>query len=1518
MERVYLAPVGPTVINAADGVLREFRYTAEEDLTRIGEDPDITEVLHHYMNELAPTQLQAMATMDRTMHVKFMLSINDAMRWFSITARPYGDLFAAHMRADVVNAMMITIEEVVASNDEACIDENFALTLDTWPPPRGGGGRGGGCKDKMNVKSVPQHMWSSSLEDGKCLLACLHVACGICMVPNFSTKEKTSEVRNGKRTSFGDRMFYELKHLAHPDVREAWSPWWADADNVVPLFQTRFQMRVQIDTVVDGTRQKPVVYPRADGLAAHGRKMVLLLTKNTRDATSHFSLYKKLGSYTVQEDVDKFLSATSDRNRSKRVGGAAQHVRRMADGNCISCGRTECDLRRKYGECGECGMPRCGDPRCPEDHESRCGHFLCRACDRLFDDADDLHFHESCAKRVCDECGAEHPARLKKDGTPSKQVVAHDCVVRRVKPKPWIAGIGAIDCETRECDHEKRRHVDVTWCMAYVRFNSACVAEVNALIEAEERVEDVGAAIQALRHLAPNLDQEGHGQEVVELTFTGEEQILDMVTRMAAGEWKDIVFFAHNGAAFDAQFIMCRLLRDVNMDVSNLKILPSGHKFKEVCIQRPPTDDEIEEYHDAREARGEDRVGKPPPVRLFLLRDSLSHIQGQLKGFKKMFDIAVGKGDAPFNLINRLDGAWEDYESDGFPPLEDFKRPDKEWHAAQSAIYAALGVTFKLKEFVEEYCMQDVRVLLRGTLRYMASIAELHLMYFRRWFCNFSYVTGASATSASMKLMVWNDKRIPHSPVLDDRASSSNLAREWLPVEEERLGHALDGITSTGNVIALGVGYYVHAIDRTTAPETVYLVHTCAYAGCRECFPDTRRGTEGEEEDPDAEDDDGATFARGKNYVNRAETDSDRKDRRRSTNKSTKHFSMNEAEIELNNEVRRLGKTYNVVVKLGHEIQEEMVARRSLNRERVAAGEVDVFPKIGRDVYLQMRVRDAYTGGTVDAPALFLECYGDQIIRCDDVVSLYPYAMTMELPIGVPKKYTYRGASAETRAYMDNIVANQRFGDDARGFAMVTVLPSNTRLTMLLQIKYGKCKAYDSKHRGSQEHSQFTKLIAPACHACGGREVPETCVHEDGTEHKPACVACIMTAMGEECHHGDEERAMTSTWTTAELNVAMAHGDRVLAIHHMEVFAEWEPHCRDWVAQQYKAKYMASAWEQDDHEGEYADDDARFEALFGQPMECDASFKELNEGLRLCAKLFMNAAYGKMVEKEFKRESAFVNDMDDIDRLTRKGVRTVSGVTLIERGLRDDGEMDGVAHMSVDNTNTDVSISRKTSVYCGAYVTAYGRIELFKHRIGLGGKQLYSDTDSVISVTTRAELAAAKKGGGMLGDLGEEKDKRSVAFASLGPKTYALTLEVPYRGAKEIVKAKGIKNESAKTAFSVEKFGDILTGKVRSLKAKQTQFMSTHAEKGPQVFIIDDYVRTVRLTFAKRRVLPPLYDKCDGQLRAILCVPFGYKGPHPISDTGMAHRVCPFEELSDSVRSELGGHDAVLEPAPVA
>jgi hypothetical protein len=69
-------------------------------------------------------------------------------------------------------------------------------------------------------------------------------------------------------------------------------------------------------------------------------------------------------------------------------------------------------------------------------------------------------------------------------------------------------------------------------------------------------------------------------------------------------------------------------------------------------------------------------------------------------------------------------------------------------------------------------------------------------------------------------------------------------------------------------------------------------------------------------------------------------------------------------------------------------------------------------------------------------------------------------------------------------------------------------------------------------------------------------------------------------------------------------------------------------------------------------------------------------------------------------------------------------------------------------------------------------------------------------------------------------------------------------------------------------------------------------FISKHTEKAQEVFIVDDYVRTVRLTFAKRRVLPPLYDLIDGRLRFILTVPFGYKGPHPAHDMGVADRVC--------------------------
>lgn len=96
--------------------------------------------------------------------------------------------------------------------------------------------------------------------------------------------------------------------------------------------------------------------------------------------------------------------------------------------------------------------------------------------------------------------------------------------------------------------------------------------------------------------------------------------------------------------------------------------------------------------------------------------------------------------------------------------------------------------------------------------------------------------------------------------------------------------------------------------------------------------------------------------------------------------------------------------------------------------------------------------------------------------------------------------------------------------------------------------------------------------------------------------------------------------------------------------------------------------------------------------------------------------------------------------------------------------------------------------TKDVNVFIGCFVTAYGRLELYKQLDKLGERVLYTDTDSIIYVSKPNEWQPET--GVFLGDLSDEvgPDDSICEFSASGPKTYG------YRTVKGNVclKAKGI------------------------------------------------------------------------------------------------------------------------------
>lgn len=137
----------------------------------------------------------------------------------------------------------------------------------------------------------------------------------------------------------------------------------------------------------------------------------------------------------------------------------------------------------------------------------------------------------------------------------------------------------------------------------------------------------------------------------------------------------------------------------------------------------------------------------------------------------------------------------------------------------------------------------------------------------------------------------------------------------------------------------------------------------------------------------------------------------------------------------------------------------------------------------------RLQPRDAFFGGRTNAIKLFHDCEGtDDEIRYVDFTSLYPYVCKYgKYPIGHPEIYV-----------------GDQIPDHVEGLIKCTILPPNRLFHPLLPYRSGN------------------KLLFPLCRTCADTQNTGRCTHTD------------------------EERALTGTWVTCEVDKALELGYRML------------------------------------------------------------------------------------------------------------------------------------------------------------------------------------------------------------------------------------------------------------------------------------------------------------------------------------------------------------------------------------
>ena len=458
-----------------------------------------------------------------------------------------------------------------------------------------------------------------------------------------------------------------------------------------------------------------------------------------------------------------------------------------------------------------------------------------------------------------------------------------------------------------------------------------------------------------------------------------------------------------------------------------------------------------------------------------------------------------------------------------------------------------------------------------------------------------------------------------------------------------------------------------------------------------------------------------------------------------------------------------------------------------------------------------LQPRDAFYGGRTGLTACYYEAKDDEEIKYVDVTSLYPTINKYgTYPIGHP-----------------TILINPRDQniDHYFGIAKVDVLAPTHLFHPVLPMRLND------------------KLVFTSCKQCV----------EEQTETPWNERTC-------RCHHTDQERQFTGTWSTPELQKAVEKGYRILKIHEVWHFPSNQQRkglFADYVNKWLKIKTEASGWPADcvteEQKRQYIEE---YYVREGIALDYDAIKK--NPGRKQVSKLMLNSFWGKFGEGENKPSCQTIQRLSDWYNITKDETIVVKDVRIYNE-----------ENIEVTTIKKDGACQPKLNmnIFVAIFTTALARLKLYESLEKLGQQVLYYDTDSVIYSYKEGEVQIPT--GNFLGEMTDELNGDVIqVFGSAGPKSYSYRTiwgktECKNKGIKDTDAIKQILNcETMLTHVKAELLNPQETRRELEVEIKN-HFVRDSTKKSIH---LEDMTKTFGVTWDKRVV-----DRTSGKT-----YPFGY------------------------------------------
>ena len=358
--------------------------------------------------------------------------------------------------------------------------------------------------------------------------------------------------------------------------------------------------------------------------------------------------------------------------------------------------------------------------------------------------------------------------------------------------------------------------------------------------------------------------------------------------------------------------------------------------------------------------------------------------------------------------------------------------------------------------------------------------------------------------------------------------------------------------------------------------------------------------------------------------------------------------------------------------------------------------------------------RDAFCGGRTNAVKLYHQVTPNQKIHYIDVTSLYPWVnKTSIYPKGHP---TFISQPGHTDIH-------QYFG-----LIQCKVLPPRDLYHPVLPYRHD------------------SKLLFPLCASCVKEEM----------EKRPL-------ERSVECNHTDEQRVLTGTWCSPELDKAVDLGYQVQYIYDVWHFQETcKGLFRDYGNTWLKIKQEASGWPAwcttEEKKNQYVE-------LYHQKEGIQLEYNKIqkNPGLRTLAKMMLNSMWGKFGQRLNKTRVQEFDDPQAFHRFLDTDTLDVRHVSIMN---------DQMVEVLYQYQKEDIPVSPNLNIFVACFTTCWARLKLYEALEQLQERVLYYDTDSVIYLEEPGQPSPVL--GNYLGEFTSELDDDDyiVEFVSGGPKNY--------------------------------------------------------------------------------------------------------------------------------------------------